>query len=195
MRCAAGDLLGKRIWPKALLFGMAASFLLALSYILILTWLNSFAHAVQRFFEIGLWMPAIIIGFGLQIFLFVYMRESARQKNILETGSVAVSGSASASSMALCCLHHVSDVIPIIGISAATIFISRFEGFFFSLAVVSNTLGSVFLLGKIQEHSLFPKDNKLISRFFRLSMANSFALVAVLGTLALAISLADSIYL
>jgi len=186
--------MSKRIWPKALFFGIMASSLLFVAYVLILTFLNSFAHAMQRFSELGLWMPAVIIGFGFQIFLFVYMREAAKWKNLAAGGSVAVSGGASAGSMALCCLHHVSDVIPIIGISAATVFLTRFEGFFLSIAVVSNVVGTIFMLGKIQEHRLFPANNRVLSSLFKLNMSKAFWGAVVLGTVALAVSLANSVY-
>jgi len=186
---------GKRIWPKALLFGISASLLLTFGYVALLTWLNSFAHAMQRFSELGFWMPTIILGFGLQIFLFVYMREAAKQKALSASGSVAISGGTSVGSMALCCLHHVSDIVPILGVSAATIFLTRFEGFFLTLALVSNALGIIFMLGKIQDRSLFPKDSALLSKFFKLNMSNAFLAVAAFGAIALAISLANSIYL
>ncbi|MBI4188874.1 MAG: hypothetical protein HY529_06675, partial [Chloroflexi bacterium] len=93
----------------------------------------------------------------VQAGLFFFIRDSLRERQAVATGSVAASGGISAGSMAACCAHHLSDVLPILGLSGAAIFLARYQLFFIILGVLSNIIGISIMLETIQRHALCPR--------------------------------------
>ena len=43
------------------------------------------------------------------------------------TGVMGTSGGTSVTAMVACCLHHVTDVLPVLGLSAAATFLTRYQ--------------------------------------------------------------------
>jgi hypothetical protein len=139
---------------KHFLFGFAGGTVLLLLYFGLLTALNSFEHALTQFNEMWYWIMALAAGFGIQIGLYSYVRTKIKQKSANAGKSVAAAGSVSGTSMVLCCLHHVTDVIPILGLSAAAIFLAQYQALFLFLGVLSNIVGIAMMLEIIQKHQL-----------------------------------------
>lgn len=130
--------------------GVLAAVLLFLIYFITLSVLNNVEHAVTQFIDIWYLMVPLVVGFGIQIGLFSFIRTSAKAA----AGAAAASGSVSAGSMVACCLHHVTDVIPVIGLSAAAIFLDVYQPVFLLIGVVSNIVGIVFMMSIIQKRNL-----------------------------------------
>jgi hypothetical protein len=127
-------------------------------YVGILTAIESFEHALLQFAQLWYLMAPLIVGFGIQIGLFTFVREGFKQRALNgATGSVASSGGVSAGSMVLCCLHHVTDVLPFIGLSAAAIFLTQFQPFFLLLGILSNIVGITMMFHLMQKSGLYPK--------------------------------------
>jgi hypothetical protein len=95
-------------------------------YMIAMTLANSFAVALG---ELGRWwfyVTALSVGFGLQVGLYTHIRDLAKVGEVGFQGSrMAVGGGVSATSMVVCCLHHVTDVLPLVGFSAATLFLAE----------------------------------------------------------------------
>ena len=69
-------------------------------------------------------MTLLIVGFGVQIGMFVNTRILIKARSISgATSAAAGAGSVSAGSMVACCMHHITDVLPILGISAFAVFL------------------------------------------------------------------------
>jgi hypothetical protein len=150
---------------RPVLYGSVASVLLLITYLGILTAVESFAHALQQFAEFSYLMVPLVIGFGVQIGLYSHIREGFKIK-AAATGSVAASGGVSAGSMILCCVHHVIDVLPVIGLSAAALFLSQYQVFFLVLGILSNAVGIIMMFNIMQKHGLYPKKG-IFSGVFR----------------------------
>jgi hypothetical protein len=150
---------------KAFLYGGFASFLLITLYLIIISWANSFAHAIEQFKEMWILMSLLIVGFGVQIGLYVYSKNMLR----LRSGSVVVSSSVSATSMVACCAHHLTDVVPLLGISAATLFVSKYQTLFLLLGVLSNIGGIMFMLSMMQRQGSYVEDG-LLSKLFKFDL-------------------------
>lgn len=100
-----------------------------------------------RFFQP--WMTLLIIGFGIQMGLFWLMRKGVRfnlqdkkDSQMAAGSSTAVSGMA----MVACCAHHAVDVLPILGLSAATLFLSEYQEQLLIFGVLANLAGIVMML-------------------------------------------------
>jgi len=140
---------------KSILFGILGSLSLSSLYFLILTLLNSAEHALSQFLDLWYLMIPLIIGFGIQIGLYVYVKESFKMiKAGAATSAVTASGGVSAVSMAACCAHHLTDILPLIGLTFLSAFLIKYQISFILLGVLSNILGIIMMLGVIQKNSL-----------------------------------------
>lgn len=106
-------------------------------------------HPLSQFLLLQPWMSLLIVGFGIQMGLFWLMRAgfqvnlSQKKDAKLAAGtSTAVSGMA----MVACCAHHLVEVLPIIGLSAAALFLSEYQAQLLIFGVIANSLGIVMML-------------------------------------------------
>lgn len=153
--------------------GMAASAIMFLLYFSLLSILQSPAHAIEQFAGLWYWMVPLIIGFGIQVGLFTKLRKSGE--------CVAATGGVSVTSMAACCAHHVADIVPFLGLSAAAVFLSKYQTFFLALGVASNLMGTTFMLDRLKgSGAIWPKLKKYDTRsIFLVASALSLFLVAL----------------
>jgi hypothetical protein len=49
--------------------------------------------------------------------------------------------------MVACCAHHVTDVLPILGLTAAAAFLAEYRQAFMLLGLGTTILGIIFMLG------------------------------------------------
>ncbi|MFQ6618697.1 MAG: hypothetical protein ACE5QV_08430, partial [Fidelibacterota bacterium] len=162
---------------KPYLWGVAGALILLSIYFLIVSLANSFSHAVEEFISIWYWITLLIAGFGIQVGLYVHLRELLKVKHEAKgaTSSVATAGSVSTVSMVACCAHHLTDILPIIGLSAAAIFLSKYQLIFIFIGLLSNMMGTTYMLKIIQIHNLYRLDGPL-SKILKLNMGRLFKL-------------------
>lgn len=133
----------KPVWK-----GIIAGLSLFALYILLLTILNSFSHAMQQFALYWYFIIPLTIGFGIQVGLYSYIRNS------IGTATLAATGGVSTGSMIACCLHHTTDVLPILGLSAASLFLLKYQVPFMILGIFSNLIGISMMLNTMQKKSI-----------------------------------------
>ncbi|MBU0963169.1 MAG: hypothetical protein KKD48_04670 [Nanoarchaeota archaeon] len=88
----------------------------------------------------------LIIGFGVQIGLYTYLKH----KNLVCSATMATSGGISAISMILCCSHYAVNLIPFISISTAT-FLTNYTFELLIFGLISNIAGIIWMLTKIKK--------------------------------------------
>ena len=84
-------------------------------------------------------------GFGVQIGLYKYVRIVLKKKKDSLLGGVSASGGVSTLSMLACCAHHIADVLPFLGLSAAAVFLAQFYIPFILLGIFTNLAGIAFI--------------------------------------------------
>ncbi len=152
---------------KHVLLGAGAGIELLLFYFAILSIANSPAHAVTQFFEMWHFVLALAAGFGVQVGLYSFIRAELKAKAMAgATAEVAASGGVSAGSMVACCAHHLAEVLPLIGLSGAALFLSEYQLFFILTGVFSNIIGITMMLKTIQKHRLYPQNGRMEKIFF-----------------------------
>lgn len=119
----------KRIlWPSTA-FVVGAGFL-TLLYFGIVSWAESPQHALDLFWEDRWFVLPIIIGFGVQSALYIILKKQLFIP-VAQTGPSGVmtgaSGGMSTAAMVACCAHHVADVLPILGLTAAAAFLAEYR--------------------------------------------------------------------
>ncbi len=139
---------------RHILIGSGAAVLLILIYLGLITLAQDLNHALGQTADMWYWVLALAGGFGIQAGMFSFIRHSIRERRATTTGTVATSGSVSAGSMAACCAHHLSDVLPLLGLSRVAIFLVEYQVFFIIVGVLSNIVGIIIMLETIQRHGL-----------------------------------------
>ncbi len=131
---------------KAKFFSFAIGFLAAsglfLFYALTMRFLaGSWDAAWWQFRRLWYLMLPLLAGFGVQIGLFSYIRFFSPAGGKM----AAASSAASTVSMIACCAHHLTDVAPILGLSALSLWLVNFQTPLLAVGIVSNAAGSIYL--------------------------------------------------
>jgi len=125
------------------------SALIASFYLGILTWAQGWDYSSSQFSRDRLYVVPIILSFGIQAALYSVLRFRLFIP-ITSTGHtgalMGTSGGTSATAMVACCIHHVADVLPILGLSAAASFLTRYQRPFMLAGLATNILGMIIML-------------------------------------------------
>ncbi|MCL5074657.1 MAG: hypothetical protein M1136_03260 [Chloroflexi bacterium] len=142
---------------RHILIGVGAAVLLLLVYLGIIILAQGLKHALDQTLRLWYWVVALAGGFGVQAGLFSFIRQGVRERRSAATASVAASGGVSAGSMVACCAHHLSDILPLLGLSGLAVFLVNYQLFFIIAGVLSNAVGITIMLEIIQSHGLCPR--------------------------------------
>lgn len=138
--------------------GIIAGVSLILFYFVIMTVSSaSLSATLSQFKQLWYWMMALSLGFGIQVGLFTHLKIIINDRQIVSgAGAVtATSSGTSAASMVACCAHHLSEVLPIIGLSGFSIFLTRYQVSIIVFGTAMNVLGIFYMLktiSKIKSH-------------------------------------------
>ena len=127
-----------------LLYGVVGAASLLSIYFLTVSYLMSPQFALERFIALSYYMVPLIIGFGLQIGLYTNLRMSRNTSG--HSYGVAGYGTVSSFSMVACCLHHLTDVVPILGLTTVSLLIGQFQELFLLVGLLSNIAGVLILI-------------------------------------------------
>lgn len=135
------------LWPVGA--GLAGAVFLTAVYFGIVSWAESPQHAIELFWEERWIVIPLILGFGVQVALFTIIKKrlfipvtSAGPSGAL-TG---VGGTTSTMAMVACCAHHVADVLPILGLTAAAAFLAEYQTAFMLVGLGTTLTGIAVML-------------------------------------------------
>jgi len=133
--------------PGAGLLG--ATFLTAV-YLGLVSLAESPAHALDLFWADRLFVIPILLGFGIQVGLFTYLKLGLFVPGGAASGATtAAGGGVSTAAMVACCAHHLSDVLPFVGLTAAATFLAEWKVPFMLVGLGTNLLGIGVMLRQI----------------------------------------------
>jgi hypothetical protein len=122
------------------------STLIASFYLGILTWAQGWSYASSQFMRDRAYILLIIVSFGIQSALYSILRfqlfmplTSTHHTEPM----LGASGGTSVTAMVACCIHHVADVLPILGLSAAASFLTRYQRPLMLVSLSMNILGII----------------------------------------------------
>jgi len=128
--------------------GLMGAMLLTGLYFGIVSWAESPQHAVQLFWQDRWIVFPIILGFGVQAGLFTILKKRLFVP-VASTGlsgpMMGAGGTTSTIAMVACCTHHVTDVLPILGLTAAATFLAQYR-IAFMLAGLGTTLVGIAVM-------------------------------------------------
>jgi cation transport ATPase len=151
------QLISAALWEPALapLAGLAASVLLVGLYLGLVTVAQDWKHATELLWGDRWLVAAIAVGFGVQIGLYVHLRRLNRLHHQLgHCKALTASGTGGSSvAMVACCAHHLTEVLPIVGFSAAATFLNRYRVPFMLVGIGTNLVGITFMLRLIRRQA------------------------------------------
>jgi hypothetical protein len=140
--------------------------LIAGLYFGIMIWAENWDVAASQFVYNRWYIVPLWLGFGVQAALYSILRlrlfaqtSSSGHAAAMTpfTGVMGTSGGTSATAMVACCLHHVTDVLPILGLSAAATFLTRYQRPFMLVGLGMNLIGILVMLRVLyRERQKFP---------------------------------------
>lgn len=151
-------------------------------YFLIMILSTTVTAALVEFSSLWYWMVLLSGGFGVQLGLYVRIRQRLKQRTTSAAAEVSTAGGVSTVSMIACCAHHVADVLPLLGVSAAALFLTRFQLPFILLGVFSNIFGITMMVKLMTKHGLLAKNNPLAGIGVR-GLAGTQVAVVTVGVL------------
>lgn len=102
---------------------LAAAGLLAL-YAVTMTILNGWKATVEQFGALWYLMVPLATGFGIQVGLYTKLKAAIRQRS---KSAFAAGGTSAGTAMLACCLHHATDVLPFLGLSGVSLFLTQYQ--------------------------------------------------------------------
>lgn len=132
-------------------FGAALLGMLFLTgvYFGIMSWTEGFKAARDLFWADRLIVIPMIIGFGIQAALYTVLKFRLFVPVTADGPSGALmgaSGTTSTVAMVACCAHHVTDVLPILGLTAATAFLGQYRLVFMWIGLGTTIIGILVML-------------------------------------------------
>jgi hypothetical protein len=129
--------------------GLLGSAFLTGLYLGLVSWAEGFQHAIEFLLQDRWIVLPIILGFGVQVALYVILKKRLFTP-VASVGPSGVmtgtSGATSTIAMAACCAHHVADVLPILGLTAAATFLAEYRTAFMLIGLGTTLVGITVML-------------------------------------------------
>lgn len=128
-------------------FGVTATVALLGIYSGVLLFVSGWDFAVSQFAAFWYFVLPLAIGFGLQVGLYVYLRQLATHDHGGKV--VATSGATSTASMISCCAHYLANILPVIGAAGIVTVIAQYQVELFWLGLAFNAAGLGYITSKV----------------------------------------------
>ncbi|OLS27972.1 MAG: hypothetical protein HeimC3_01350 [Candidatus Heimdallarchaeota archaeon LC_3] len=112
---------------------------------------GSLREGIEIILENGIFVLLVPLAVGIQMFLFRYHRNLVKKYRYDKSEKIGVTGSVTSSgAMILCCLHHITDLLPTFGfLITMTTFLSEYNDIFIIFGLLINFLVSIYILRAI----------------------------------------------
>lgn len=132
---------------KSIIFGILAACALILFYFIVMGLASgSMEETLTQFRQMWYWIFALAGGFGVQVGLFIYLKMVIKHKVGRATAITATSTGTSGVGMIACCAHHLTEILPIVGLSGAAIFLTNYQIPLIILGIIMNIVGATYML-------------------------------------------------
>lgn len=121
-------------------FGAGAFGVLIALYFGALTLVSGWSFTLSQFAEFWYFIVPLAAGFGVQVALFLKLREVVSRAK--EAGAViAASGTTSTAAMISCCAHYLANVAPVLGATGLVAFAAQLQVELFWVGLAFNAAG------------------------------------------------------
>lgn len=120
-------------------------------YAATMTLLSGWGAAVEQFSSLWYLMVPLAIGFGMQVGLYTKLKAAIREKS---KGAMAAGGTSAGAAMLACCVHHATDVLPFLGLSGASIFLTQFQKPILLVSLGINVMGIIVMYKHVKNEAI-----------------------------------------
>ena len=132
--------------PRSVAFGVGGAAALLGLYLGLISLAQGAEHAFAQLAADAPFVGLIAAGFGTQISLFAEVRVVDRRHRAAAAVTAAGTGT-SAAAMLACCAHHLVDLLPLLGLSAAAAFLNVNRTPLFLVGIGMNVIG-IFVIAR-----------------------------------------------
>ncbi|MEK7277888.1 MAG: hypothetical protein AAB342_03620 [Chloroflexota bacterium] len=131
--------------------GLSGALFLTGVYLGIVSLAESPKHALELFWQDKAFVIPIILGFGTQVGLFTLLKKGlyVSVHAPASGATTAAGGGMSTIAMVACCAHHVADVLPLVGLTAAATFLANWKIPFMVVGLLTNLIGIAVMIRTI----------------------------------------------
>jgi Cu+-exporting ATPase len=133
---------------RPLVIGTLATVAMLAVYFGVLTLVSGWDFTVSQFAEFWYYVVPLTLGFGIQIGLYVRLRQQLAHHH---TGGkmVVASGATSTGAMLACCTHYLANIVPVIGAAGAVTLVAQYQVELFWVGLAFNLAGIIFIASRI----------------------------------------------
>ncbi len=124
-------------------FGALAGAALLGAYFAALTLVSGWPFTAEQFGQFWYYIVPLVAGFGVQVALFVRLRELVASSK--SAGVVAASGTTSTAAMVSCCAHYLANIAPVLGATGVVAFAAQFQVELFWAGLAFNLAGIAYV--------------------------------------------------
>lgn len=132
---------------RPLITGLIAADTLLVLFVILVTSISGWATTTSQFGQYWYYLVPLAIGFGIQVGLYVYLREVL--KRAMSKKVMGVTGGTSTAAMISCCAHYLVNILPIISAAGVATFISQYQVRFFWVGIAFNLLGIAYIVRQV----------------------------------------------
>ena len=129
---------------KAVLVGLGASFALLAIYFGLLTLVSGWVFTLEQFAAYWPYIVALAAGFGVQITLYLHLRQVVRGSSA-HGKVVAASGATSTAATVSCCTHYLANLLPIVGAAGLVTLATQYQVELFWVGLALNGAGIAYI--------------------------------------------------
>ena len=137
------------IAPRSVAAGLVAAAALLGLYLGIISLAQGVEHALAQLVTDAPFVGLIAAGFGTQIALYVELRAVDRLHRASAAVTAAGTGTSTAAMLA-CCAHHLVDLVPLLGLSAAAVFLNAYKTPLMLIGIGMNIIGIVVIAHQLR---------------------------------------------
>ena len=137
------------IAPRSIAAGVVGAAALLGIYLGIVSLAQGVEHALEQLAADAVFVGLIAAGFGTQIALFAELRRVDRRHRAAAAVTAAGTGT-SAVAMLACCAHHLVDLLPLVGLSGAAVFLNAYKTPLFLVGIGMNVIGIAVIARQLQ---------------------------------------------
>jgi len=133
---------------KPLLAATLAVLAMLTVYFGVLSLISGWDYTLTEFLRYWPYLVALAVGFGVQIGLYVHLKQQLAQHH---AGGkvVAATGTTSTAAMISCCSHYLVNVLPAVGAAGFITLVAQYQVELFWVGLAFNGTGIIFVGSKV----------------------------------------------
>ena len=143
--------INSKVAASSILKSLAAATMLVVVYFTIVSLVSGWDFAQGQFAKFWYFIVTLAIGFGIQVGLYSYLRNSI--KGNVSRRVMATTGATSTAAMISCCAHYLVNILPILGVTGLITVISQYQVQLFWVGLAFNFAGIVYMANKVYKFS------------------------------------------